>query len=121
MKTCLACQGELRGRIDKKYCDQNCRNAYHNDRYRNQNKHLHLVNKNLSKNHRILEELALNEVNEISLPVLKAMGFQLSYFTSMVNDEQEGLLFFIYDMCYQQFGNEIVIKVREIDNYRNSA
>jgi hypothetical protein len=29
-KTCLQCGTELRGRIDKKFCDDQCRTAYNN-------------------------------------------------------------------------------------------
>ena len=29
-KQCLECGNELMGRIDKKFCSDGCRNAYHN-------------------------------------------------------------------------------------------
>jgi hypothetical protein len=121
MRTCLACQTKLSGRIDKKYCDHNCRNAYHNELNRCSKKYIHLVNKNLSKNYKILEELTKHEVFEVKGSVLKAMGFDYQYFTSMVNDPDEGVLLFIYDLCYQQFDQDIVIKIRELETYRNSA
>jgi len=121
MRTCLACDTPIYGRVDKKYCDHNCRNAFHNERNRSNRKYVQSVNRNLAKNHRILEELIENEVVEVKVQLIKAMGFKPQFITSCEIDEKEGPLFFIYDYCYQQINEQIVIKIRELETYRNSA
>ncbi|WP_421753477.1 hypothetical protein [Croceimicrobium sp.] len=121
MRTCLACDGMIVGRIDKKFCDHNCRNAYHNDRNRSSRNYVQKVNRNLARNYRILEDLTENEVAEVTLPVLKAMGFDPQYFTSYARDEDEGPIYFVYDLSYQQNANNLVIRIKELETYRNSA
>lgn len=121
MKTCLACGTNLVGRVDKKFCDHNCRNSFHNDRYRSGRKYVQIVNRNLARNYKILDELSSSEIVEVNLPIIQAMGFKPEYFTSRVDDPDEGVLFFVYDLCYQQSESDIIIKVRELQSYRDSA
>ena len=54
MSYCLACEKPLKGRIDKKFCDNECRNDYNNERYRLEQKVVLDINKILRKNRKIL-------------------------------------------------------------------
>lgn len=121
MKTCLSCDAVLFGRIDKKYCDYNCRNAYHNEKNRHSSGIMRSVNRRLHRNYSILEELRAHEIECIDLQVLNSMGFDEYYNTAYVQDQKEGEIRFIYDLAYQQIGSELVLLDRELESYRSSA
>ena len=58
-KTCLACGKTLKGRIDKKFCDDYCRNNYNNQQKAkgNHSAFVRNINNALLKNRKILESL----------------------------------------------------------------
>ncbi|MBS1737904.1 MAG: hypothetical protein JSS98_15075, partial [Bacteroidetes bacterium] len=56
-KRCLACDKPLKGRSDKKFCDDYCRSAYNNELKSVINNQMRNINNALGKNRRILEEL----------------------------------------------------------------
>ncbi|MEO7801082.1 MAG: DUF2116 family Zn-ribbon domain-containing protein, partial [Ginsengibacter sp.] len=62
-KKCLACGKPLRGRVDKKFCDDYCRNNY-NNRQKAKGSHSSFVrniNNCLLKNRKILESILLED------------------------------------------------------------
>ncbi len=58
-KICVACGKLLKGRIDKKFCDDNCRNSYNNQQKAkgSYSAYVRTINNTLIKNRRILESL----------------------------------------------------------------
>ena len=58
-KTCLACVKPLKGRIDKKFCDDYCRNNYNNLQKAkgNYSSFVRNINNTLLKNRKILESI----------------------------------------------------------------
>ncbi len=54
---CLECSEPLRGRFDKKFCGDSCRNVYNNRVNGNVNNYVRNVNNVLRKNRRILDSL----------------------------------------------------------------
>ncbi|MEI9808189.1 MAG: hypothetical protein WDO16_10100 [Bacteroidota bacterium] len=56
-KNCLACDKPLKGRSDKKFCDDYCRNTYNNQLKSISNNNIRNINNTLTKNRRILEGL----------------------------------------------------------------
>lgn len=121
MSNCLACKTPLKGRSDKKFCDYNCRNAYHNFLNQPSKNYLSKINRQLGKNHRILAELHQAGVALAPLCVLEAMGFNADLHTAQFRDEAEGVVSFIYDIAYQQNGSELVLLAKELETYRQSA
>ena len=55
-KTCLACGKPLKGRIDKKFCDDYCRNNYNNQQKAkgSHSSYVRNINNTLLKNRKIL-------------------------------------------------------------------
>jgi hypothetical protein len=99
-RACLTCGEMLRGRIDKKFCDDYCRSAYNNRQYQ-ENRGLSFirkVNNVLRKNRRILEELmpAGAEAQTIPRARLLKKGFNFNYLTCI--HPKEGML---YHSCYE--------------------
>jgi len=64
-KPCMACGKPIKGRSDKKFCDDYCRNSYNNDLKSDSNNYVRNINNGLRKNRRILKE---------SLPATEEMG-----------------------------------------------
>lgn len=52
---CPECHSPIRGRTDKKFCSDPCRNAYHNRRNREKNRTIRNINRILRENYRILQ------------------------------------------------------------------
>ena len=81
-KSCLNCSKTLKGRADKKFCDENCRNQYNNNLNSDTNAEMRAIQNILRKNRRILVEiLADNEKLKTSLKKLTDKGFKLDYLT----------------------------------------
>ena len=55
-KKCIECNKLLKGRADKKFCDDLCRNSYNNKLNSDTNGYVRNINNTLRKNRRILEE-----------------------------------------------------------------
>jgi hypothetical protein len=102
-RACLTCGEMLRGRIDKKFCDDYCRSAYNNRQYQQHRglSFIRKVNNVLRKNRRILEELmpAGAEAQTISKARLVKKGFNFNYLTCV--RAREGVTYyFVYEYGY---------------------
>ena len=99
-KNCLECGETLKGRIDKKFCDDYCRNAYNNKLNRATNKLVRNVNNRLKRNYRILSELNPNNKTKTSRTKLLERGFDFEYFTSIYTTKSGTVYYFVYDQGY---------------------
>jgi hypothetical protein len=78
---CRSCEKPLRGRIDKKFCDDGCRNHY-NNRYRTVDLKLaRRVNSILYKNRRVLKELYTARKFRVKKATLSQLGYAFEYHT----------------------------------------
>jgi len=58
-KQCLECGDPVKGRIDKKFCSDYCRNAYNNKVNKDSKNLIRNINNRLRKNHKILVQLII--------------------------------------------------------------
>ncbi len=121
MRHCLACDTPLKGRTDKKFCDYNCRNAHHNFKNRFNKAEIQKVHRALMKNYHILEELLQNKVESIDITAIQAIGFDIRLQTKQIKDPVLGKVSFLYDIPFQQNEEEIVLSLRELKAYRQTA
>ena len=109
---CLECDEIMIGRIDKKFCSDSCRSS-HNNRKRIINQtNVKKVNLILVKNRTILYELntRFQDHSVITTFQLKLMGFDFAFFTHQTSDRRGRLMFYCYDLGYQQLaGNKVKI------------
>ena len=82
-RECLACAKPLSGRIDKKFCDDQCRATYNNRNKKAHEELIHSTNKALRKNRMILKSLCPNGKATVRKEVLIEMGFDFNVFTSI--------------------------------------
>jgi hypothetical protein len=116
-KNCLACDKIVKGRSDKKFCDDYCRAAYNNDLKSPTNNFIRNVNNALSKNRRILESLIPEgqETTKANGEKLLAKGFQFKYGSHSYTNKKGDVYFFCYDMGYLPLENDwyLIVKRKE--------
>ena len=101
-RQCFECGKPLKGRIDKKFCDDYCRNNYNNQLKSNTINLVRNVNNALGKNRRILENLFITgeEMAKTTRDKLLQKGFQFKYITHTYTNKKGNTYFFCYDIGY---------------------
>ncbi len=116
-KTCLFCEKPVKGRSDKKFCDDYCRAAYNNDLKSAANNNIRNVNNALGKNRRILESM-LHEgeaTAKANRDKLIEKGFQFKYHTHIYNTKTDKTYFYCYEYGYLPLENNwfLIVKRNE--------
>jgi hypothetical protein len=109
-KTCLTCGRAVRGRSDKKFCDDSCRNNYNNQIKSENNICIRNINRILKKNRRILQDiLASGEMVKTKKERLTEEGFRFRYFTHTYTNKKGSVYFFCYDYGYLPLENDLFL------------
>jgi len=87
-RKCLDCGDVIRGRADKKFCSDQCRNNYNNRLNRDSNNFVRNVHGLLRKNRRILSDLYADGKTTVHKDALYALGFNFSFFTHVVRTRE---------------------------------
>jgi len=116
-RNCLSCTKLLKGRIDKKFCDDYCRNNY-NNRLKAKGSHNSLVrniNNTLVKNRKILESLLpeVSETAKASKDKLMRLGFQFKYTTHIYTTRTEKTYYYCYEYGYLPLDHDWFLIVRK--------
>ena len=118
-KTCLECDQQLIGRVDKKFCNDSCRNSYNNRANKVANDYVRKVNVILRKNRRILAQLMDGKnKTKATKEQLLLNGFNFYYYTNVYKTKQDKTYYFVYELGYLELDDEklaLVIK----DSYVN--
>jgi hypothetical protein len=114
-KTCLACSQTIKGRTDKKFCDDTCRNNYNNRLNSDATPLMRTITNILRRNRRILEEvLSGRKTIHITNEKLAAKGFRFQYFTHTYTNQKDGTYYYCYDYGYMKKDNNIYLVVKEL-------
>ena len=110
---CLTCNNELRGRVDKKFCDDQCRTTY-NNLQKAEPPLVKEITAALKKNRRIMGTLIPVETGKIkvSLQKLLAKGFNFAYHTHTYTTKVGTQYTFCYEYGYLKIDNEHYMLVR---------
>ncbi|MET0391517.1 MAG: hypothetical protein ABW019_00195 [Chitinophagaceae bacterium] len=113
-KLCLACGKPVKGRADKKFCDDYCRNSYNNQLKSGSNNYVRNINNALKKNRRILEELLPEneETAKTSRDKLQQLGFQFKYYTHVYTNHKGNTYHFCYEYGYLPLENDWFLVVK---------
>ena len=98
-RTCAACGTALLGRIDKKFCSDQCRSTHNNRLNSEPNKYVREINNVLRKNRRILDSLNPGGKVKVSAACLKEKGFDFRYHTA-TSRCQSGVYYYCYEQGY---------------------
>lgn len=113
-KNCLACDKPLKGRSDKKFCDDYCRNNYNNQLKSITNNQVRNINNALGKNRRILEEMlpSGDEMTKTTKERLLQKGFLFKYVTHLYTTKSGKTYYYCYDYGYLPLENDWYLIVR---------
>lgn len=116
-KSCLLCDKPLKGRSDKKFCDDYCRAAFNNDLKSASNNYIRNVNNALGRNRRILESFLPGggATAKANRDKLIEKGFQFKYHTQQYSARNGNTYFYCYDYGYMPLENDwfLVVKRKE--------
>lgn len=87
-KVCEDCKAPLKGRSDKRFCNDYCRNSFHTKQNRDWNNYMRNINYILRKNRRILESLYAYDKGIVSREQLSLNGFKFQYCTYMESENE---------------------------------
>jgi hypothetical protein len=115
-KYCLSCNRQIRGRTDKKFCDDQCRSTYNNQLKTTDGKQVKNINNRLLRNRSILKQ-TLGALEKVIVPrnKLEMQGYLFSYHTHTITDKKGNTLFFCYEYGYSSLSNErcLIVKQQE--------
>lgn len=98
VKQCLYCNKPLKGRTDKKFCDDACRNAFHNNLNSPKREVINPIVNILKKNRAILLDfLSKGQTNQISREEMLKAGYDFQYYTEYMRAAEYDL-FFCFDV-----------------------
>lgn len=113
-RKCVECNRLLKGRPDKKFCCDACRNSYNN---KQNSDHVNLVrniNNILRRNRRLLEEIMIpgRRTNKCLKQRLTDAGFDFRYYTHQYKNTRGQVYHFCYDHGYLQLEDEWLLVVK---------
>ncbi len=113
-KECLTCHKPVRGRSDKKFCNDYCRNVFNNNLKEPAASVVRQINTALLKNRRILLAL-LNQKQTIKVKKEQLMefGFRFHYFTHRFRNHRGGHYSFCYDAGYLNLEDDWILLVKQ--------
>jgi predicted nucleic acid-binding Zn ribbon protein len=118
-RLCLACGKPVRGRADKKCCNDYCRNVYNNQRKPRKllNDYVKSVNSILIRNRSILESLmpGNSDCTRTSVDKLRLRSFQFSYFTHQQTIQNGKTCYCCYEYGYLPLNKNryLVMRLKE--------
>lgn len=109
---CIYCGNTLKGRIDKRFCDNQCRNAWHNSNPNRSEAFVKGVNKILRKNRSILRFVSPEGKTTVRKDFLFDLGFNFNYITNIYQTKNKNVYHFCYDYSYLKLEDEKVLIVK---------
>ncbi len=111
---CLECGEEIKGRADKKFCDDNCRNNHNNKLNSEGNNLVRNVNNILRKNRRTLKSILKREEHvNVSRQKLVDQQFNFKYYTNRVDTKNNTTYFYCYEFGYRLLENNYIMVVKQ--------
>jgi hypothetical protein len=112
-RLCLDCQKPIRGRADKKFCNDFCRAAFNNSRKTDGRESIKEINLILKRNRNILKEKTANGDRKLKREVLLRNGFNFDFHTHLYTTEHGDTYFFCYEHGYLGLNNEEVLVMKQ--------
>lgn len=111
-RVCLECGEAVKGRIDKKFCSDYCRNSYNNKVNKDSKNLIRNINNRLRKNYKILSELNHSGKTKVTRTKLYDKGFDFQLFTSIYTTKAGKTYFYVYDEGYLALENEFFLLIK---------
>ncbi|MBN7813473.1 DUF2116 family Zn-ribbon domain-containing protein [Algoriphagus sp. H41] len=116
-RVCLNCGKPIQGRLDKKFCDDSCRNTFNNRQNASSVNLARNINNTLKRNRNILEAIIPEnaELAKTTRERLVQAGFNFRYFTHIYQNKKGNCYRYCYDFGYLELEGEWFLVVREKD------
>ncbi len=116
-KQCLSCGKTLKGRIDKKFCDDYCRTQYNNQLKAEDTAVIKKINAVLRSNRRILERQIApgEEMGKCPRQKLADAGYNFQYLTHQYTNKKGNVYFFCYEYGYLLLEGDWVLVVKRVE------
>ncbi len=111
-KYCLECNEPIKGRSDKKFCSDYCRNAYNNKVNKDSKNLIRNTNNRLRKNYRILSEINSTGKTKTTRNKLNDQNFDFNLFTSIYKTKTGNVYYYIYDQGYLKLENDYYLLIK---------
>lgn len=122
-KKCQECDEPIKGRADKKFCSDLCRNSFNNKLNSDTTNYVRNVNNILRKNRRILEEYIAAHPNKdkegtakAAKEKLSAKGFDFNYYTNIYTTKKGADYYFCYEYGYLPIEGNYYFLVKRKEN-----
>lgn len=97
---CLYCNEPIKGRSDKKFCDAQCKSAYHNRSFSSVEAHIREINKQLRANRSAMHKACPLGKATVRKDFLKKLGMDFKHLTHTWKSKGGNLYYFCYDYGY---------------------
>ncbi len=114
-RLCLECSSPIMGRKDKRFCNDYCRNAFHNKENEADNAYVRRVNAILRKNRRVLSKLNKSGKEKVRAIQLAEEGFNFHFYTNTYQTKSGNLYYFCYDQGYIKLDDDWITLVVKQD------
>jgi len=111
-RLCLDCGTPVKGRGDKKYCDDLCRNNYNNHLKAADNSLFKSINRILRRNRALLLKFNPQGKTKIVKSKLLAAGYNFNYHTHHHQTQNGNTYTFCYECGYLSLTDEMVLLVK---------
>lgn len=111
-RLCPECGTPIRGRVDKKFCSDLCRNSFNNKVNSDSNNYVRNINNALRKNRRILEENLQGEKTTVPKHKLTSKGFDFNFHTNVVVTKNNHTYIFCYEYGYLPLEKDLILIVK---------
>ncbi len=109
---CLECGDAFKGRIDKKFCSDYCRNTHNNKINRDSKNLIRNTNNRLRKNYKVLSNLNTTGKTKVTRSKLISNNFDFNFFTSIYTTKTNNVYYYIYDQGYLELDNEVYLLIK---------
>ncbi|MCX2431274.1 MULTISPECIES: hypothetical protein [unclassified Pedobacter] len=114
-RLCLDCGEAVKGRTDKKFCDDSCRNNY-NNRLKSENGIVfNRINSILKKNRTLLSKFNPDGKVKISRKKMLNAGFNFDYHTHIYQTQNGKCYLFCYEFGYLALNDDDFLLVKRED------
>lgn len=100
-RLCLNCETELRGRMDKKYCNDYCKSNHHYEKNKSkENTLFKKIDEQLKLNRRLLRDFNRAGKSTVRVGKITEAGFNPKYFTHYWKNQKGDVYLFCFEFGF---------------------
>lgn len=112
-KLCLECNDIVKGRADKKFCSDYCRNTHNNKVDKDSKNLIRNINNRLRKNYKTLADLNVTGKTKVARTTLYDKGFDFQLFTSIYKTKTGNIYYYVYNQGYLILENDLFLLIKK--------